>query len=188
MFQHLHKGPMVPRAKDQHHRLKAQRALRQFPPSLSHRRCRVRPRRYAFSALIGGRAHVLLQTYSISSKASGTTSQASLPSHVSYSGAKIVGTAQLPASLSAVVFPPSSQNTGILKHSGSLGVNGLSQQQTNGNSLLGTLQAPRYYRYIADGGQDNSTCGTGRRLSMGIADSQHQSIHLGSSHWYRSVL
>lgn len=82
----------------------------------------------------------------------------SQPSHVSYSGARIVGTAQLPASLSTAVFPPSSQSTGVPKHSGSLGVNGLSQDKTNGKSLLGTFQAPKYYRYNEDTpGQDNSS-------------------------------
>jgi FtsP/CotA-like multicopper oxidase with cupredoxin domain len=60
--------------------------------------------------------------------------------------------------LSTVVFPQNPQSTGIPKHSGSLGVNGLPQDQTNGNSPLGTLQAPRYYRYNGDAaGQSNTT-------------------------------
>ncbi|KIX96559.1 uncharacterized protein Z520_07825 [Fonsecaea multimorphosa CBS 102226] len=87
-----------------------------------------------------------------------TPAQASQPSRVSYSGAKIVGTAELPSSLSTAIFPEGASSTDIPKHSGSLGINGLPQSKTNGNSLLGTLWAPTYDRYVGDApGQCNST-------------------------------
>ena len=56
------------------------------------------------------------------------------------------------------MFPSSPASTGIPKHTGSLGVNGLPQGKTNGNSLLGTLQAPKYSRYNGEApGQTNSS-------------------------------
>ncbi|KAJ9614470.1 hypothetical protein H2200_002607 [Cladophialophora chaetospira] len=97
----------------------------------------------------------------ISNKPSAITSKASVPSapgYIPYAGARIVGTSQLPASLSSLLFPQDPQSTGVPQHSGSLGVNGLPQDKTNGNSPLGTLRAPRYYRYVGDApGQTNTT-------------------------------
>jgi FtsP/CotA-like multicopper oxidase with cupredoxin domain len=85
-------------------------------------------------------------------------SAAAQPSHIYYSGAEIVGTAQLPPSLSSIVFPSIPVSTGIPAHSGSLGVSNLDQELTNGNSLLGTLLAPKYGLFNGDfSWESNST-------------------------------
>ncbi|KIX04178.1 uncharacterized protein Z518_07732 [Rhinocladiella mackenziei CBS 650.93] len=71
-------------------------------------------------------------------------------SPVSYSGPDITGTAHLPASLSAVVFPTQHPTSGFPKATQSLGVNVLPQSRTNGNSPLGTFNSPKYPRFIGE--------------------------------------
>ncbi|EXJ82593.1 hypothetical protein A1O3_06406 [Capronia epimyces CBS 606.96] len=86
-------------------------------------------------------------------------------SPVSYSGAPIIGTASLPASLSTVVFPSNLPTAGFPKQSSgsSLGINALPQSKTNGNSLLGTFAAPKYPQFIgqSSGGGTGFPPGTG---------------------------
>lgn len=61
-----------------------------------------------------------------------------------------MGTAHLPASLSALLFPSDLPTISFPTQTASLGTNALSQSQTNGNSLLGTLNAPKFLRFIGD--------------------------------------
>ena len=69
---------------------------------------------------------------------------------MSYAGPNIIGTTQLPASISSVVFPSRLSTTGFPAQTSALGENALSQSLTNGQSLLGTLNAPKYLRFIGD--------------------------------------
>ncbi|KAL2401892.1 oxidoreductase ptaK [Exophiala dermatitidis] len=69
---------------------------------------------------------------------------------VYYSGPPIIGTASLPASLSTIVFPSNLPTSGFPKPTSgsSLGNNALPQSETNGQSLLGTFDAPKYPLWI----------------------------------------
>lgn len=89
---------------------------------------------------------------------------------VVYSGPGITGTAQLPASLSKVVFPTNSVNLGIPNlRSGRLGQNALPQSRTNGNSWFGTLNAPKLRPFVGGWGWGSDTNGApwGGRTAQG---------------------
>ena len=69
---------------------------------------------------------------------------------ITYTGTPIVGTTYLPASISTFLFPSNLPAIGLPEQTASLGINGLSQAQANGNSLLGTLLAQKFLRFIGD--------------------------------------
>ncbi|RMZ81035.1 hypothetical protein DV738_g2460, partial [Chaetothyriales sp. CBS 135597] len=69
----------------------------------------------------------------------------------SHFAANITGVDALPPSLSALVFPTYSPTAALQTVDSSIAANALSQEITNGNSDLGTDQAPTYPKYLAPG-------------------------------------
>lgn len=89
---------------------------------------------------------------------------------VSYNGPGITGTAQLPPSLSKVVFPTNSVRFGIPGfNNGKLGQNILPQGKTNGWSWLGTFNAPKLPPFVGGWGSGSNTNGApwGGRTAKG---------------------
>ncbi|KAI1608787.1 Cupredoxin [Exophiala viscosa] len=87
---------------------------------------------------------------SVSTSAPLSVTPPSATTTVTYTGTPIIGTAHLPASMSKILFPSDLPWVGFPKQTASLGNNALSQAQTNGNSLLGTLLAQTFLRFIGD--------------------------------------
>lgn len=99
-----------------------------------------------------------------------TTPAATSTKPVVYNGPGITGTAQLPASLSKVVFPTNSVRHGIPGFgSGRLGQNALPQPKTNGRSWLGTFNAPWLAPFLGGFGWGSNTNGApwGGRTAKG---------------------
>lgn len=79
---------------------------------------------------------------------------------VTYSGPGITGTASLPASLFTVVFPTNSVHLPFPNlGNGRLGQNWLPQARSNGNSKLGTLDAPKFPPFIGSSAPGSNTAG-----------------------------
>ncbi|RMD44879.1 hypothetical protein DV735_g374, partial [Chaetothyriales sp. CBS 134920] len=80
-----------------------------------------------------------------------TTTSPTTSSSGSYYTANITGVAALPSALSVLVFPTRAPNAALQSLNSSVAINALPQDETNGNSPLGTDEAPTYPLYLSPG-------------------------------------